>query len=156
VSVLIVGGDEGIDLLSHLPRGGEAGASQGMTGEDGKPGFHLVQLGGVGRGEVKMDILVARPPAIVFGLMGVQVVQDDVNPPAGMAGENAVHEVQELEAPAAPIMAGFDQTGGHLQSCEQCRRAMAFVLVVEAGERLAIRHPQPSLGALQSLVLADE
>jgi hypothetical protein len=30
----------------------------------------------VRRGEVKMDVLVARQPTIVFGLMGVQVVQD--------------------------------------------------------------------------------
>jgi hypothetical protein len=36
VSVLIVGGNEGVDLLSYLARGGEAGAGQGMTGEDGK------------------------------------------------------------------------------------------------------------------------
>ena len=60
VSVLIVGGNEGVDLLSYLARGGEAGAGQGMTGEDGKPDLHLVEPGGVGWGEVKMDILVAR------------------------------------------------------------------------------------------------
>jgi hypothetical protein len=52
MSVLIVGGNEGVDLLSYLARGGEAGTGQGMTGEDGKPDLHLVQPGGVGRGEV--------------------------------------------------------------------------------------------------------
>src|SRR5712671_2278902 len=78
-----------------------------------------------------MDVLVARQPAIVFGLMGVQVVQDDVHLPARVFGDDAVHEVQELEAPAAPVMAGFDQAGGHLQSGEQGRRAMTFVLVVK-------------------------
>ena len=133
VSVLIVGGNEGIDLLSYLARRGEAGAGQGMTGEDGKPDLHLVQPGGVGRGEVKMDILVARQPAIVFGLMGVQVVQDDVHFPAGMLGDDAVHEVQKLDPPAAPVMSGFDQTGGDLQGREQGGRAMAFVLVIETG-----------------------
>ena len=123
VSVLIVGRNEGVDLLSYLARGGEAGAGQGMTGEDGKPD----------RGEVKMDILVARQPAIVFGLMGVQVVQDDMHFPAGMLGDDAVHEVQKLDPPAAPVMSGFDQTGGDLQGREQGGRAMAFVLVIETG-----------------------
>src|SRR5437899_578494 len=48
-------------------------------------------------------------------------------------------------------MAGFDQAGGDLQSRKQGRRAVAFVLVVEAGERLAVGQLQPALGALQSL-----
>ena len=71
MSVLIVCADEGVDLIAHLPWRGEAGAGQGVAGEDGEPDFHLVEPGGVGRGEVKMDVLVARQPAIVFGLMGV-------------------------------------------------------------------------------------
>src|SRR5438132_7342026 len=61
VSVLIVCGDESIDLLAHLAWRGEAGAGQGLAGEDGEPDFHLVQPGGVGWGEVKMDFFVARP-----------------------------------------------------------------------------------------------
>jgi len=48
-----------------------------------------------------MDVLVARQPTVVFGLMGVQVVQDDVNLVARMFGDDAVHEVQELAAPVA-------------------------------------------------------
>ena len=71
VSVLIVCGNESVDLIAQLPWGGEAGAGQGVAGEDGKPDFDLAEPGGVGRGEVKMDVLVARQPAIVFGLMGV-------------------------------------------------------------------------------------
>ena len=62
--------------------------------------------------------------------MGIQVVQDDVHFPVGMLGD-AVHEVQKLDPPAAPVMSGFDQTGGDLQGREQGGRAMAFVLVVE-------------------------
>src|SRR5882762_6932184 len=64
--------------------------------------------GGVGRGEVKMDILVTPQPTIVFGLMGVQVVQDDVNLTAWVIDDDAVHEMQEFDAPAPPVMAGFD------------------------------------------------
>src|SRR5271165_1301766 len=81
VSVLIVWGDERIDLLAHLSWGGEAGAGQGVTGEDGEPDFDLVEPGCVGWGEVKMDVLLARQPTIVFRLMGIQIVQDDVGSP---------------------------------------------------------------------------
>jgi hypothetical protein len=34
VSVLIVCGNESVDLIAHPPWGGEAGAGQGMAGED--------------------------------------------------------------------------------------------------------------------------
>ena len=127
------------------------GAGQGVAGEDGKPDFDLVEPGGVGRGEVKMDVLVTPQPTIVFGLMGVQVVQDDVNLPAWMIDDDAVHEMQELDAPAAPVMAGFDEAGDHIQSREQGCGAMTFVLVVEARERFAVGQLQPALGALQGL-----
>ena len=62
-----------------------------------------------------MDVLVAGQPAIVFGLVSIQVVEDDMNFPVGMASDNSVHEVQEFDPPTALIMAGFDKTGGHLQ-----------------------------------------
>ena len=151
VGVVIIGSDEGVDLIADLARGCEAGPGQGVSGEDGEPHFHLVEPGGVGRREVKLDVLVARQPAIVLGLMGVQVVQDDVNFSAGMFGDDAVHEVQKLDSPTAPVMAGSDLAGGHRQGREQRCCSMAFVLMVEAGERLAVGQLQPALGALQSL-----
>jgi hypothetical protein len=51
--------------------------------EDREPDFDLVQPRGMGRGEVKVKVGVWGQPAVVFGLVGVQVVQDDVNVPAG-------------------------------------------------------------------------
>ena len=56
-----------------------------------------------------MDVLLARPPAIVFGFMGVQIIQNDVQLAAGIAGDETVHEVQELDQPRVPVMTGFDQ-----------------------------------------------
>jgi hypothetical protein len=44
---------------------------------------------------------VSGQPAIVFGLVSVQVVQDDVNFPTRMGGDGAVHEVQESAVPAS-------------------------------------------------------
>src|SRR5258708_6138959 len=57
---------------------------------------------------VQMDMLVTPQRTIVFGLMGVQVVQDDVNLAAWVIDDDAVHGMQEFDAPALPVMAGFD------------------------------------------------
>jgi hypothetical protein len=73
LSVLSVCGDEGVDLVANLPRCGEAGAAQAFAGEDREPDHYLVQPGGMGRGEVKMDIGVLGQPAIVFGLVSAEI-----------------------------------------------------------------------------------
>jgi hypothetical protein len=101
MGVLIVGGDEGIDLPAQLTWRGEAGTGQGPAGQDGEPDLDLIEPRGVGRGEVKMDVFVAGQPAIVFGLVSIQVVKDDMNFPVGMVSDDAVHEVQEFDSPTA-------------------------------------------------------
>ena len=42
-----------------------------------------------------------------------------MNLTAGIGGDDAVHEVQELDASTAPVMAGFDQAGGHLRAANR-------------------------------------
>jgi hypothetical protein len=48
-----------------------------------------------------------------------------------MIGDKTVHEVQELDTPAAPVMTSFNQPGGNAQRGKQRRRAVAFVGVAE-------------------------
>ena len=69
----------------------------------------MVQPRGLGWGEMNMDVLLARQPAIVFGFMGVQIIQNDVQLAAGIAGDETVHEVQKLDPPTVPVMTGFNQ-----------------------------------------------
>jgi hypothetical protein len=146
---VIVRGDKSVDLVADLAWRGEAGAGQGFGGKNGKPDFDPVQPGGMRRGEMKPDVLVAAEPAIVFGFVGVEVVQDDVNFPVRMLGDDAVHKVRELDAPAAAVVAGFDQAGGHLERGEQGCGAVALVFMVEPRHRLAIGQLQPTLSPLQ-------
>ena len=73
----------------------------------------------MGRRKMEMDILVAGQPAVVFGLVGIEIVQDHMDLPAGMFGNHAVHEIQELDATAALIMAGLDQASGNIERGEQ-------------------------------------
>ena len=42
---------------------------------------------------------VAQQPAVVFGFVGAEVVEDDVNVPARIAPHHFVHEVQKLAPP---------------------------------------------------------
>ena len=115
VSGLIIGLDKGVDLIAHLAWRGEARAGQGFGGENGEPYLHLIEPGGMGRRKMEMDVLVPRQPAVVFGLVGIEIVQNHMDLPAGMIGNQAVHEIQELDATAALIMAGLDQASGNIE-----------------------------------------
>ncbi len=44
--------------------------------------------------EVEADIGVTREPTVIFGLVGVEIVEDDVNIAAAMRGGNPLHEVK--------------------------------------------------------------
>jgi hypothetical protein len=151
VSGLIIGLDKGVDLIAHLAWRGEARAGQGFGGENGEPYLHLIEPGGMGRRKMEMDVLVPRQPAVVFGLVGIEIVQNHMDLPAGMIGNQAVHEIQELDATAALIMAGLDQASGNIEGGEQGRGAVTFVCMAEPCHRFAIGQLQPALGALQSL-----
>ena len=84
LGVLIVGSNEGVDLVANLPRRGEADAGQGFAGEDRKPDLDLVEPGGMGRDEMKMDVRVAREPAILLGPPQLGVIGRIGHQPAGL------------------------------------------------------------------------
>src|SRR5215831_319694 len=104
VSGFIIGLDEGIDLIANLAWRGETRAGQSFGGENGEPYLDLIEPGGMGRRKMEMDVLVPRQPAVVFGLVGIEIVQNHMDLPAGMVGNQAVHEIQELDAPAALLV----------------------------------------------------
>src|SRR5262245_37768147 len=95
--------------------------------------------------------MMAREPAIALGLVGAEVVENDVEVVAGIGGEDAVHKVEELEAPAALFVRDDDLTSGDLEGGEQGRGAVAFVVVAVAAQRPAMWQPQISLGPFQGL-----
>jgi hypothetical protein len=61
---------------------------------------------------------VPRQPAVIFGLVGIEIVQNHMDLAAGMFGRQAVHEIEELDTPAALIMAGLDQASGNVEGGE--------------------------------------
>src|SRR5260370_10044060 len=84
----IVAGDESIDVFPELADAGEARAPERGSAEDGEPALDLVEPRGVGRGEVEMNVLVAAQPSAALRLLGVEVVEDDVDLAAGMVGDD--------------------------------------------------------------------
>ena len=92
----------------------------------------------MGRGEVEVDVLVPDQPPIALGLVGLEIVEHDVDLAVGVVGNHVVHEVEELGAPPALGVLGFDLAGGDLERREQGRGATALVVVGKAGERTAV------------------
>ena len=55
-----------------------------------------------------MNVGVAPEPAIVPGLVGVEIVEDDVNGRVGVSGDDIIHEVEEFDAPPTRLVRGGD------------------------------------------------
>src|SRR5215469_18715821 len=103
VSGLVIGVDKGVDLIANLAWRGETRAGQSLGGENGEPDLDLIEPGGMGRRKMEMDVLVPRQPAVVFRLVGIEIVQNHMDLAAAMFGNHAVHEIQELDATTALI-----------------------------------------------------
>src|SRR5271166_5211122 len=83
--------------------------------QDREPNFDLIEPGGSCRGEVEMHVGVTLEPAVVFGLVGVEVVEDHMDCGVRVASDDIVHEVEKLDASAALLVGGRDLAGGDLE-----------------------------------------
>ncbi len=127
--------DEVVDGITDLAEMSEAGALECGARQDAEPEFDLVEPAGPGGDEVEMHVLVLLEPAVVLGLVSIEVVEDHVEVDVwGVVGDEFVHEGEEV-APRAPrMMARLDATGGHLEGSEKGGGAVPFVLMAVAGE----------------------
>src|SRR5580692_3238274 len=98
-----------------------------------------------------MHVEVALPPAILFGLVGVQIIQDDMNLAIRMCGYDFIHEFEKFSSPTATVMPGLHLARHHIQRRKQGGRAMPCIAVAEPIESLAIGQANPALRPLQSL-----
>ena len=72
----------------------------------------------------KRTVRMAIEPAVVLGLVGVEVVEDDMDGGVWIANADIVHKIQELDAPAARLVCSSHLAGGHLEGGEQRGGAM--------------------------------
>src|SRR5438132_14129597 len=99
---------------------------------------------------MKLHVGVGLEPVLVF-LVGVEVVEDDVELSARKGRGDAVHEVEKLDAATAFGMSRDDLSGGDFERRKQCCGAMPLVIVALAGQGAAIGQLQITLRALQGL-----
>ena len=76
---------------------------QRLACQYGEPDFDLIEPGGAGRGKVEMDVLMPGQPAVAFRFMSVEIIKNDMDFAALIGLDDAVHEVEELDALKAHI-----------------------------------------------------
>lgn len=153
LGVLIVGFDEGIDVLSELFDRGEGGAMQRLSFQDGEPDFNLVEPRSPRGCEVEVNVRMTLEPSVVLGLVGAEVVENDMDGSVGVAigSDDVVHEIEEFDATSTLFVRDGDFAGGHLESGKQGRGAVALVVMAMPGQRPPVRQLQKALRTLQRL-----
>ena len=99
---------------------------------------------------MEADVRVFLEPAVVL-LMGVEIVEYDVQFAIWEGGDEAVHEAEKLDTAAPLGMCGNDPSGGHFERCEQGRGAVPLVVMALTAQGASIRQLQIILRALQCL-----
>ena len=101
--------------------------------------------------EVKVDVRVSGEPAIVLGLVGREVVENNVKLAAGMLGHEFVHERQKLPATLSMSVCREDLAAHHVQRGEERGGPVPLVLVADAPKRRSVRQAKVALGTFESL-----
>ena len=66
---------------------------------------------------MKMDVGMTLEPAVVFGLMSIEVIENDMDfSVVAVRIDEPIHEIQGFPWAAAIVMASPNQTGGGFQS----------------------------------------
>jgi hypothetical protein len=150
-SVFITNLSKGIYCPADISNRIRAQSTESLSPKYTKPTFDLVKPGGMGRGIVEMDIRVTGYPSIVFRLVDVQIVQNDMQFLIGRLCHDTIHEVEELASPSFLIMSGIYQSCSHFQGSKQGNSAMTFILMIKSPNGLTILKAQPALCSFLSL-----
>ena len=113
-SLWIVHSDIFINSLAYLAGRSEASSLKRLSPKDTKPAFYLVKPGSMGRRKMKVYIGMTLQPTVLFGLMGTQVIKHYMDFLIRLIGNNLIHKIQKLPAPAAGIVASLHHSSGHV------------------------------------------
>src|ERR1700690_4680987 len=87
-----------------------------LARQDREPDLDLIQPGCSRRRKMEMHVRMAFQPAIVLRLVGIQIVEGEMNLVALMLGDDTVHEVEKLDAPAPLVLAARPLPRGDVES----------------------------------------
>ena len=105
----------------------------------------------MGGGVVKPHVGMLCQPAVMFGLVGVKVVQHHMDFLVRMSGHDVIHKIQKLPAPAPAIMPRLHLAADHVQGGKERAGAVAGIIMLVTGEGLAAGQSQPAQLPLQCL-----
>ena len=74
--VFRIGADKTHEFTREIFDRSEDATSDDFALQPGKPDLDLIEPGSTGRGEVEMYVGMTLEPAVVFRLMGVEIVED--------------------------------------------------------------------------------
>ena len=94
---------------------------------------------------------MTRQPAVPLWLVGLEVIEHDVDVAIGVIGHDLVHEVEELDPPPLTVVAGLDLAGSNVERGKEGRRAVPRIVMAVAGEGAAIRQLEIALRPFQGL-----
>ena len=83
-------------MLAELGDGVEGRAVQRLSFEDREPDLDLVEPGCPRRREMELHGGVTLQPVAILGLVGIEVVEDDVDGGVRVSSDDAVHELEKL------------------------------------------------------------
>ncbi len=102
--IFVMGLSEGVYGAACIQDGVGAQVTERLPLQDAKPAFHLIRPGSVRGGVVETQIAVLGQPQLMFGFMGVQVIDDNVQ--FSVSGrDDDVHENEGLPT-TTDVMAG--------------------------------------------------
>jgi hypothetical protein len=153
-AAVLLGHEKFVDCFADLPGRSETHAAESLLLKDTEPDFDLIHPGGVGWREVKFHQGVLLQPAVIFRLVGVRVVQNNVDLLAWVVGDRAIHIIEEFPAPAARIVPCLDLSSGNVQRGEKRRGSKAIRRV--AVSRTTDRGVQAALFRIGRPVSCDD
>src|SRR6516165_5477387 len=99
---------------------------------------------------MEADLRMFLEPTVAL-LMSVEIVEDDVQLAIGEAGDDMVHEAEELDAAPPLGMRRNDPARGNFERTKQRRGAVPLVVMALAGQGASVRQLQIALCPLQRL-----
>ena len=145
--------DEGQQLGHQVPLGGKDASGHHLGLHQVEEYFDRVQPRRVGRNEMEGDArMLAEPILDLRRLVATDVVQDHVDSPLRVVGEDAVQEAEEVPGTVPVLALSLNLCRRHVQGCKQLGGAVPFI-VMRPPSDLVRPHGQLRLTAVQRLHL---